>query len=59
MTPERMAGLVARWVRFYTRNLPQPIAHRRIAEIDADLASQTTRPASCSSASCSYLRRSG
>jgi hypothetical protein len=37
MTPERMAELVARWVRFYTRNLPQPIAQRRIDEIDADL----------------------
>lgn len=37
MTPERMAELVARWVRFYTRNLPPPIAQRRIGEIDADL----------------------
>jgi hypothetical protein len=37
MTPERMAGLVARWVRFYTRNLSTPIAERRIDEIDADL----------------------
>jgi hypothetical protein len=37
MTPERMAGLVARWVRLYTRNLPAPIARRRIDEIDADL----------------------
>jgi hypothetical protein len=37
MTPERMAELVARWVRFYTRNLPAPIAERRIDEIDADL----------------------
>jgi hypothetical protein len=37
MTPERMAELVARWVRFYTRNLPPPIAQRRIDEIDADL----------------------
>ena len=37
MTPERMADLVARWVRFYTRNLPPPIAQRRIGEIDADL----------------------
>ena len=37
MTPERMAQLVARWVRFYTRNLPPPIARRRIDEIDADL----------------------
>ena len=37
MTPERMAELVARWVRFYTRNLPPPIAQRRIDELDADL----------------------
>jgi len=32
-----MAALVGRWVRFYTRNLPEPIARRRIDEIDADL----------------------
>jgi hypothetical protein len=38
MRPERMAGLVARWVRFYTRDLPPPIAERRTGEIDADLA---------------------
>jgi hypothetical protein len=37
MTPERMAAVVARWVRFYTRNLPRLIARRRIDEIDADL----------------------
>jgi hypothetical protein len=37
MTPERMAELVARWVRFYTRNLPPPIARRRLDEIHADL----------------------
>jgi hypothetical protein len=37
VTPERMAELVARWVRLYTRNLPPPIAERRIDEIDADL----------------------
>ena len=37
MTPEQVAGLVARWVRFYTRNLPAAIAQRRIGEIDADL----------------------
>ena len=37
MTPERMAGLVARWARIYTRDLPAPIAERRIHEIDADL----------------------
>jgi hypothetical protein len=37
MTPERMAELVAAWVRLYTRNLAAPIAERRIAEIVADL----------------------
>jgi hypothetical protein len=37
MTPERMAELVSRWVRWYTRNLPAPIAERRIDEIGADL----------------------
>ncbi len=37
MTPERMAGLVARWVRLYTRDLPAPVADRRIEELDADL----------------------
>ena len=37
MTPERMAALVARWVRFYTRDLPIPVAQRRADEIDADL----------------------
>lgn len=37
MTPERMAGLVAGWVRFYTRRLPAAIAERRVGEIDADL----------------------
>jgi hypothetical protein len=37
MTLERMAELVGRWVRFYTRDLPTPIAQRRVNEIDADL----------------------
>jgi hypothetical protein len=37
MTPERMAELVARWVRFYTRDLPGPIGQRRVDEINADL----------------------
>jgi hypothetical protein len=31
-----MAELVACWVRFYTRDLPTPIAQRRVDEIDAD-----------------------
>jgi hypothetical protein len=37
MTPEHVARLVERWVRFYTRNLPPPVARRRIDEIGADL----------------------
>jgi hypothetical protein len=37
MTPERMAALVAWWVRFYTRNLPPATAERRMDEIDADV----------------------
>jgi hypothetical protein len=37
VTPERMAELVSRWARFYTRNLPPAIAERRTGEIDADL----------------------
>jgi hypothetical protein len=37
MRPERVAELVARWVRFYTRGLPSAVAQRRIDEIDADL----------------------
>lgn len=37
MTPERTAELVVRWVRFYTRDLPIPIAQRRVGEIEADL----------------------
>jgi hypothetical protein len=40
MTPERVAELVARWVRFYTRDLPISIAQRRVDEIDADLHDQ-------------------
>jgi len=37
MTPERMARLVAAWVRFYTRRQPPAAAQRRREEIDADL----------------------
>jgi hypothetical protein len=37
MTPERVAALVARWVRLYTRRLPRPIAQRRVEEIESDL----------------------
>ena len=34
MTPERMAVVVAWWVRRYTRHLPPPVSERRIDEID-------------------------
>ena len=37
MRPERAAGVVARWVGLYTRELPAPIAERRAEEIDADV----------------------
>lgn len=37
MSPERVAALVARWVRFYTRDLPVQVARRRADEIDADV----------------------
>lgn len=37
MNPQRLAVLVARWVRMYTAELPASVARRRIEEIDADL----------------------
>ena len=37
MRPERMARLVALWVRLYTSNLPPEVARRRIEELAADL----------------------
>jgi hypothetical protein len=37
MRSRRAAGLVIRWARSYTRQLPEPIAERRIDEIKADL----------------------
>ena len=40
MRAERTADVVARWVRFYTRDLPVPVALRRVEEIDADLYDQ-------------------
>jgi hypothetical protein len=40
MKPERMARLVARWVRLHTSGLPAPVARRRIEGIDADLHDQ-------------------
>jgi hypothetical protein len=40
MTPARAAQTVIRWVGWYTRRLPAPIAERRIGEIGADLHDQ-------------------
>jgi hypothetical protein len=45
MTPGRTlraAELVTRWVRCYTRQLPAPIAERRLAEISIDLHDHIT-----------------
>ena len=42
MRPERASGLVTRWVRLYTRELPAPIAQRRVEEIGADLHDHVT-----------------
>jgi hypothetical protein len=47
MTPERMAGVVARWVSLYTRNLPPAIAERRSDEIDADLHDHIAHERAC------------
>lgn len=37
MTPERAAEMVRRWVRLYTRNLPDEVAQRRADEVGADV----------------------
>jgi hypothetical protein len=37
MRPERVARLVALWVRVYTYRLPSAVTRRRIEELDADL----------------------
>lgn len=37
MSPESVTQLTARWVRFYTRELPTAIAQRRVREIGADM----------------------
>src|SRR4051794_13714540 len=47
MTPERMAELVARWVRRYTRNLTPAVAERRIEEVDADLHDHIAHERAC------------
>jgi hypothetical protein len=40
MSPERVASIVVRWVRLYTRGLPPAAAARRIDELTADLHDQ-------------------
>ena len=50
MKPERMAELVRRWVRLYTRNLPSALAERRIGEIDADLHDHIAHERACGTA---------
>ena len=37
MTPERIAAVVERWARFYTRRLPDHEAERRVEELAADV----------------------
>jgi hypothetical protein len=37
LKPERTAVLVERWIRYYTRELPDPVAERRVDEVGADL----------------------
>ena len=37
MKPGRAAALVARWARFYTRDLPAPVADRRLEELGSDV----------------------
>jgi hypothetical protein len=47
MTPARAADLVTRWVRHYTRRLPDPVAGRRIEEIRADLHDHIAHDRAC------------
>lgn len=44
---QRAAGLVTRWVRCYTRQLPAAFAERRIAEISADLHDHIVHETAC------------
>jgi hypothetical protein len=37
LKPERTARVVERWVRFYTQELPAPVAERRVDELGSDL----------------------
>ena len=42
MTPERAAAVVSRWVRLYTRKLPDQVAQRRAGEVKADVHDHIT-----------------
>jgi hypothetical protein len=42
MRPERVAGIVVRWARLYTRGLRPDVAERRIEELRADLHDHVT-----------------
>lgn len=42
MSPERVAGLILRWARGYTRHLPPDVAERRVAELRSDLHEHMT-----------------
>lgn len=37
MSADRVAGLVLRWARLYTRGLPERVLARRLAELEAEL----------------------
>jgi hypothetical protein len=40
MSPERVAALVVRWARLYTKGLAPAVAERRVEELSADLHDQ-------------------
>ncbi|GAA1041875.1 hypothetical protein GCM10009557_66620 [Virgisporangium ochraceum] len=47
MTPERAADLTTRWVRWYTRRLPAPVAERLADEIRAGLRDHIAHERAC------------
>lgn len=57
MSPDRVAAAVALWIRLYTEGLPQPVAHRRIEEIQADVHDQITHERSLGIAERRIARR--
>jgi hypothetical protein len=54
---DRAAAVVARWVRFYTRQLPTEVAERRRAELASDLWEQRTHGRAAGGPGFSILRR--